>query len=179
MQLKNLNLPGSVIADLYKQSLVIADEKISSIETSEKVDDSITFSPAPVTKGIQFLGDNRKNILVLVSNENISYLADEDLSFLTSMLSACKLNLSDVAIVNLDNKPGLSYKEIKNELHSNVVLLFGTTPESINIPVSFPHFQVQSFNNNTFLYIPSLHEIQNDKILKSKLWVCLRRIFNV
>ena len=51
-------------------------------------------------------------------------------------------------------------------------------PAMLDLPVNFPHFQVQSFNNSTFLFTPSLHEIQNT-ILKSKLWVCLRRIFNV
>jgi len=58
-------------------------------------------------------------------------------------------------------------------------MLFGTEPSTINLPVSFPHFQLQSFNNYTFLFTPPLHEIRNDQILKSKLWVCLRKIFNV
>ncbi len=100
-------------------------------------------------------------------------------NYLTNMLSACKLNLGDVAIINLNKIPDPSYKEILNTLNGNILLLFGTDPALLNLPVSFPYFQVQLFSSYTFLYIPSLDEIRNDKILKSKLWVCLRRIFNV
>jgi len=179
MQLKNLKLPGSVISGLYRQSLVITDEKIlPAIVTGEA--DKLSDEPVrPVLQRVEFLGENKKNILVLVNYENIRFLPDEELSFLTGMLSACKLTLADVAIVNFKNTSARSYKEFKTELNSQIFLLFGTTPESISMPVSFPHFQVQSFNNNTFLSAPSLVDIQNDKILKSKLWVCLRRIFNV
>ena len=179
MQLKNLKLPGSVISGLYRQSLVITDEKIlPAIVTGEA--DKLSDEPVrPVLQRVEFLGENKKNILVLVNYENIRFLPDEELSFLTGMLSACKLTLADVAIVNFKNTSARSYKEFKTELNSQIFFLFGTTPESISMPVSFPHFQVQSFNNNTFLSAPSLVDIQNDKILESKLWVCLRRIFNV
>ena len=179
MQLKNLKLPGSVISDLYKQSLVIADDIFLPAAEKKEGNTAGEQPTLPAAKQIDFLGENKKNILVVVNNDHVRFLADEDLSFLTSMLSACKLSIADVAIVNFNNSPALTYKDFKAELNSKILLLFGTTPESINMPVSFPHFQVQSFNNGTFLFAPSLIDIQNDKILKSKLWVCLRRIFNV
>jgi hypothetical protein len=60
-----------------------------------------------------------------------------------------------------------------------VVLLIDTEAASIGLPLDFPDFQVQPFNNITFLSSPSLSEIKSDPLQKSKLWVCLRRIFNV
>lgn len=179
MQLKNLKLPGSVISVLYRQSLVITDEKVLPATVTEETDKPIPVTEIAETRQVHFLGENRKNILVLVNYEQSPFPPDEELSFFTNMLAACKLTLADVAIVNLKNTLSHSYKEFKIEFHSEIILLFGTTPESINMPLSFPHFQVQTFNNTTFLSGPSLIDIQNDKILKSKLWVCLRRIFNV
>jgi hypothetical protein len=181
MKLSTLKLPHFVISGLYSKSLVTTGtdgrEERKPLPASIPLVNKI---PAPVTvPEIQFLGENKKNILILVNYENISYLPDEELNFLNTMLSACKLNLGDVAIVNLNKIPNPSYKEILNTLNGNILLLFGADPAILNLPVSFPHFQVQSFSSYTFLYTPSLDEIRNDKILKSKLWVCLRRIFNV
>jgi len=171
-----------VIPALYNKSLVITEpdspEEQKPLPVPEPVPIANDIFPVAAPQ-IQFLGGNRKNILILVNYENVSYLPDEELNFLTNMLSACKLNIGDVAIINLNKIPNPSYKEILDTLNGNIVLLFGTDPEILNLPVSFPHFQVQSFSSYTFLYTPSLDKIGNDKILKSKLWVCLRRIFNV
>jgi hypothetical protein len=58
-------------------------------------------------------------------------------------------------------------------------LLFDTSPAAISLPMSFPYYQLQSFAGSTFLYAPSLKELENDRVEKSKLWVCLKRLFNL
>ncbi|MEJ0105464.1 MAG: hypothetical protein WDO19_24170 [Bacteroidota bacterium] len=180
MKLNKLKLPHSVISGLYSKSLVTTgDDRVNETGPDIRINVIETDEPLIAAPQIQFLGGNKKNILILVNYEKLNYLPDEELTFLTSMLGACKLNLADVAIINLDKIPAPSYKEILDQLNGNILLLFGTDPSRLNLPVSFPHFQVQSFNKYTFLYTPSLDEMKNDKILKSKLWVCLRRIFNV
>jgi len=128
---------------------------------------------------LKSLGGNQKNILVVVKNANITYLPDEDLEFLTNILKACKLNLEDVAIVNTNNNPGEGYREYLKNWSSKIVLLFGVDPVSFDLPVNFPEFQVQSLTNTKFLYSPSLNECRTDKLLKSKLWVSLQRIFGL
>jgi hypothetical protein len=128
---------------------------------------------------LKSLGGNQKNILIVVKNDNITYLPDEDLEFLTNILKACKLSLEDVAIVNTNNNPDEGYKEYLKNWSSKIVLLFGVSPVSFDLPVSFPEFQVQSLTNTKFLYSPALSECRTDKLLKSKLWVSLQRIFGL
>jgi hypothetical protein len=48
------------------------------------------------TKIISFLGNNSKQILIALQYNDISYLPDYDLKFLSGILSACKLSLNDV-----------------------------------------------------------------------------------
>jgi len=160
-------------------------EKIS-IMIEEEEEDPSGLPPGKKTKKIKTketilksLGGNQKNILVVVKNANITYLPDEDLEFLTNILKACKLNLEDVAIVNTNNNPGEGYKEYLKNWSSKIVLLFGVDPVSFDLPVNFPEFQVQSLTNTKFLYSPSLNECRTDKLLKSKLWVSLQRIFGL
>ena len=169
MSLNHIQLPATAIANLYRFSLIETNETPAKTETSIIVSDS----------NDKYLGENKKNILVVVDYSNAVYLPDEELAFLTNMLVACKLSLADVAIINRDSYKEKSYKELISRFKSRIVFLFGIEPVSFGLPVSFPHFQIQPFATATFLFSPALEECNKDTLLKSKLWVCLRRIFAI
>jgi hypothetical protein len=174
MNLNSVQLPDFVVAELYKNSLVdlgINSPKIMPVAPQEEtVDEGNKW---------KYLGENRKNILIVVDYSGSFYLPDEDLTFLTTMLSACQLSLADVAIVNRNNNAGINYREYLSQLAAKVVFLFGIEPAVFGLPVNFPHFQLQPFSQATFLYSPALDEIRQDNLLKSKLWVSLKRLFNI
>ena len=182
MDLNHIVLSPGMVADLYHSSLVESDENSITLPVSPSlpeikkiIQDTSVTSP----DGWKWLGENRKNILVLVKYADAVHLPDRGLSFLTGVLTACKLNLADVAILNLDQQKKGSYKEILDQFKSKTILLFGVEPAEFGLPISFPHFQVQPFINSSFLFAPALPELEEDKLLKSKLWVCLRRLFSV
>jgi hypothetical protein len=179
MDLNHINLPAFVIADLYHSSLIDAGETPGKSKPEEIFIEKSTIHAGTGTEDWKYLGDNRKSILIIVSHKDVVHLPDDELGFLTGILSACKLNIGDVAIVNLNNHPGLFYKELTVHFKSKKVFLFGVEPAAFGLPMSFPHFQLQSFANNSFLFSPVLKELENDKLLKSKLWVCLKRIFEI
>jgi len=172
MDLNHMKLPASVVTELYHSSL------IDTYETplNQVVADITENKPAdhPTWK---WLGENRKNVLIIVSNSDVVHLPDHDLVFLTGILGACKLNMADVAIVNLNNHPEASYKELVAFFKSKIVLLFAVEPASFGLPMSFPHFQIQPFTGNSFLFSPSLKALEKDKVLKIKFRVCLKRFF--
>ena len=127
----------------------------------------------------KYLGNNKRSILVVVSYAGSAYLPDEELNFLTKMLTACKLSLDDVAIVNSAHYPDRQAREYQQFFRSSIVFLFGPDPVSFGLPVSFPHYQVQAVAGTTYLFTPPLEERHRDDLLKSKLWVCLKRIFSL
>lgn len=178
MSLNDLRLSPGIASALYQGSLVNLDGDHKEITAK-------VTKPTPAVQNesnetaFKFLGDNRKNILVMVSYAEAVHLPDDALTFLTNMLSACKLSLGDVTIVNRRNYPAAGYKELVSQFRSSIVFLFGVDPIDFGMPVSFPHYQVQNLANTTFLYSPSLHEQKDDPLLKSKLWVCLRNIFSI
>src|SRR5436190_10124435 len=176
MGLNDIRLPASLIADLYKSSLVETNETKIDFKTKETLTEKQILN---VDKGIAALGDNQKNISIIVSHNDVVHLPDAELNFLTGILGACKLSLGDVAIVNYNKHQSSTYKDVTDHFKSKIVLLFGIEPNVFGLPMSFPHFQPQTFSNCSFLFTPSLTELQDDKVLKSKLWVCLSRIFNV
>lgn len=173
MDLNNINLPASLVADLYSTSLVDTGKIAAKAAPAD-----VAVEQPVATKGLRFLGDNNKSILVIVNSDQAVHLPDEELQFLTKLLSACKLSLADVAIVNI-NQQAVSYKELLAELKGRSALLFDIEPSAFGLPMSFPHFQIQPFASCSFLYSPSLKELENDKLLKSKLWVSLQRLFGL
>ena len=88
----------------------------------------------------KYLGNNQQNILIIVKHNDCVHLPDHELQFLTGILAACKLSLADVAIVNLNNYPGITYKELNKQFNSKTVFLFGTRPASFGLPLNFPPF---------------------------------------
>lgn len=174
MDLNHIKLPASVVAELYHSSLIDGDlSPVNHVEAD-------IIESKPLTSTIwKSLGENRKNVLIIVSYIDAVHLTDHDLVFLTGILGACKLSMADVAVVNLNNHPEATYKELSAFFKSKIVLLFAVEPDSFGLPMNFPHFQIQPFAGNSFLFSPSLKELEYDKVLKSKLWVCLKRLFNL
>lgn len=198
MGLNDIKLSPTLAAALYGNSLVEDPSQKVSVTTvpelpvkaiEEVIPEEAPVPPPPPGKktkakdagagNSKSLGGNQKNILVVVNYDNVVHIPDEELEFLTSILKACQLSLDDVAIVNTNNFPGDGYKEYAQKFSSRIVLLFGVDPVSFDLPVNFPEFQVQSLTNTTFLYSPTLSECGTNKLLKSKLWVSLQRIFGL
>ena len=77
MSLNNIQFPASAIADLYPTSLIETNEVAISTEISKATpgDD-------------KYLGENKKNILVIADYADVMFLPDEEFSFLTNMLAA-------------------------------------------------------------------------------------------
>lgn len=167
MDLNDLQLSNWQLTDFYKNSLV----ELSNIEVNEP-------ETVKSEKDWKYLGDNNRNILIMVDYKEAVYLPDDHLVFLSSILSACKIGLDDVVILNLKGHNNVNYKELISYFNSTIAFLFAVEPEVLGLPIQFPPFQVQLFNKCTYLLSPSLEELKADKILKSKLWLCLQRIFS-
>jgi len=171
MSLNKMQLPPTVIAKLFKHALVLSEKKNSEMET-------VTDVQSP----FHYLGNNLKKITLIVNSSKPFFLEDQHLVFLTKMLDACKLGLNDVAIVNYTTNP-VTVSELNEVLQPKIVLLFGLEPTAIKLPFNSPSFKIQEYNNCSYLHIPSLEDLSQNteegKVLKSKLWVCLRTLFEV
>jgi hypothetical protein len=180
MDLNNIELPAFAVAALYETSLVseVDGDSISKAPHEPVAGPTQPISASKDAPGWRSLGDNRKNILIIVKTTEAVHLTDKDLQFLTGILGACQLSLADVAIVNISDQPA-TYKELTAYFKSRIVFLFDVDPASFGLPMNFPQYQIQAFASNSFLYSPSLEDLEKDRVEKSKLWVCLKRLFNL
>lgn len=166
MSLDNIQLPTSIIQSLYSKSLYDLNTDKSGLNDIQ-------------AETIGFLGSNQKKIAVLVSSNEAIYLPDEQLNFLLGILTACKLSMADIALINVDKNSHLNYQIITEQLNAEKVLLFGLKANTLALPLEFPHYQVQKFNNQIYLSSAPLPELQSDKAEKMKLWNSLKSIFSL
>ncbi|MEP7238874.1 MAG: hypothetical protein ABI685_13440 [Ferruginibacter sp.] len=166
MSLDNIQLQPIILQNLYGKSLY---------DVNHDKSDSVAL-PAG---NINFLGSNQKKIALLVNAAEAIYLPDDELNFLLGILTACKLSMADIALINISKNPGLIYTHISEQLKAEKVFLFGLDAEALELPLQFPHYQVQQYNSQVYLSSVSLTELQKDKEEKMKLWNCLKKIFSL
>ncbi|MEY2836072.1 MAG: hypothetical protein RLZZ557_1734 [Bacteroidota bacterium] len=156
-QQERIKLPKAVISSLYKDVLV-ADQ-------------------SPITRAPQ---DSKKHIqAVIIAGSETLTVPDEQLTFLMSILKACKLDRSETAIITDKHASAVGLSALELAFETKTVILFGLTPNILALPIHFPAFQIQAFQGYNFLWAPGLADIASDKQLKVTLWHCLQKLFNI
>ena len=176
MSLQNLQLSGLIMSELYKSTLV-SDDAVGNIPAKQGNPENVS-----IHHEYKFLGGNQKKIVIVVRYPDETFISEDHLQFLTKILGACRLNLGDVAILN-DSMEKIDIVRVKQQLEPSRVLLFGIEPAEIMLPISFPDFKQQAYAGSSYLYVPAIHlinqESEESKLLKRKLWDCLKKMFEV
>ncbi len=197
MQDQNTKLPAAALVTLFKDTLVLPEKEIKSVESEEKAiitaigKEAIATTPAnevvnelksttPVA--IKYLGDHLKKIIVLVNDENAVHLNETDLGLLSSILNACKLTLADIALINIAQQP-LALHEILITLPSQFVISFDINSAQIKIKLPTTLYKPIILGDTQILFSNSLQSMQgadqNAKLEKSKLWNALKLLFKL
>lgn len=164
MSLNNINLSPFLIHQLYKKTLV----DINPSKPVNLLDEN---------KTISFLGNNEKNILLIVKEIDTVFLSDADLSLLVSILKACTLTLADIALINFDKNKEATYNNLIQRFTPRCILLFGVSPDELSFPLHFPNYQLQHYNNQTYVSSASLKILGEDVSQKKELWSSLQKYF--
>ncbi len=197
MQDQNNILPAAVLVTLFKDTLVLPEKEIKSVENEEKaiitaigkeaiattptnevVNELKSSTPVP----IKYLGDHLKKIIVLVNDNNAVHLNETDLGLLSSILNACKLTLADIALINIAQQP-LALHEMLITLPSLFVISFDITSAQLKIKLPTTLYKPIVLGETQILFSNSLQSMQgaeqNAKLEKSKLWNALKLLFKL
>ena len=162
MSLNKIQFSDYLCQNLYGKSLI----QTSLISTTDK--NKIK---------IDSLGANQKKILFLVNHSATKFLTDEEMVLLTNLITACKLSMADIALVNYYNCDNKNYKYLIDHFQAEKILLFGIPLAEMDMPFIIPDFQIQSYSGKLFMAAPALNVFINNKDLKKDLWKCLQKIF--
>jgi hypothetical protein len=125
-----------------------------------------------------YLGENNKYILILIDQPlKNEIIAAKDLLLLEKTLAALKLELRDVAIVNLQQCEELHFKSLKEFFSCNKVLGFGIELAKIGIEKEVAINTVFRIEDCPFLLASALEELSNNQAQKVIWWSAMKSIF--
>ncbi len=156
MGINHIRLTTELIANLYPEALLVENDP--------------------------FWGENRRSISFLVHNPDHDLLPEEQLVFLNKMLSACKLDMKDIVLLNIARLK-LSFEELKAQFHPRIIFLWGVRPAYFSLDSALPDFNVTVHDGISIIPVlsPELMSIEGPAghELKSRLWICLKKLFNL
>lgn len=155
------NIPEEPIA--LKEDIKVTPAKIEE-QTAEA-----TIPLIPAKKSFQYLGDNNKYLLIIVKEPEVEFLKKDDLGFLLKIMAAKKLELADVAIINLEKNEGADYTALKDFFGFNKIITFGINPKILKIEGAIAN-KKSVYNNTPILGTWDLNKLQTDKEKKTIFW---------
>ena len=162
-QQETIQLPIAVLSGLFKNCLV-------------DLKNPDTASNKPETPTTENLASGPVDTVVFSQAEGKALLSQQ-LDFLHNIMKACKLEKKDYTIITNKQADFSDYQSTFGQFKQKQLILFGIDPAAIGLPINFPHFQVQSFQQVRYLAAPTLEAIEVDKALKMQLWQCLKQLF--
>ena len=92
------------------------------------------------------------------------------------------MNLADVAIVNVNKQP-INIGELSRQLNPQNLVIFGIDTNRINFDKQLTSFNIITYDGMQVFTAPSLEllnqEGEEGKLLKSKLWLCMKKMLNI
>ena len=195
-------LPNSILASLYKDTLVLPqitkkeseliDNSSKQITSVQSTKESIMEAPTPTHEvsndsnihaaPLKYLGEHLKQVTIIVKDDISVHLNETDLHLLSSILNACKLNLADIALINIAQQK-LSLHEILETLPSKLVLIFDVSSTTLKVKLPTTLYKPIQLGETYLLFSNGLSKMQGTdqsaKVEKSKLWTVLKQLFQL
>ena len=182
MGLDNLKLSPFLVKEMYTNALIDSGIVATPIMGNNGIEkQSAKSKPTPNGKGpiLKFLGNNKRNILILINEKEQAFLSDGDLTFLISILNACKISVEDTALVNCYQCTDAVYENLQEQFSPGIILFLGTEPQDLDFPIQIPHYHIQKYNKQQYVCAPSLKVLAADKEEKKQLWNVLKALFSI
>ncbi|WP_207428103.1 hypothetical protein [Pedobacter sp. SYSU D00535] len=119
--------------------------------------------------GFEYLGENNKYFVLVVDEPGHKFMAPKEMEALQSILGAKKLELKDIALVNLHKYPGSSFSQLKSFFALSKLVIFGINPQHLQLPPLTLN-KVTDMDGAKVLVSYSFTEMMNDVEKKKAFW---------
>lgn len=140
------------------------------IKPEHTIQPPVNISP---TTDFEYLGDNNKYFLILIEDKIHTRMNPAHQEMLLKIMGAKKLELRDLAILNINRYPETKFDTLKNFFSCNRVVLFGITPAQIGLPAASLN-KVNSAGTVKLLPTYSLEEMRNNDDKKREFWTVMK-----
>ena len=139
---------------------------VEEVKAEIKVESELSAAPK---KDFEYLGDNNKYFLVLIDDKIHTRINPAHQEMLLKVMAAKKLELRDLAILNISRYPDAKFNELKSFFSCSKVLLFGVSPQEVGLP-SINLNKAGTAGSVKVLATHSLEEMRNSPDKKREFW---------
>lgn len=133
-------------------------------------------SPEPeVRHDFKFLGGNKRNILILVNDEDNDVSDDQGRELLRKIVKSINLVTADFALVNYAKYKGASFDELNQFFKSNLVFSFGVEPRHLGL-INHPSNAIVLEGAVRMIFSHELRKLDADITVKKALWGILQKL---
>jgi hypothetical protein len=157
------------------QSLLFTEElyQIKSVKNEVAVNHPEPKSSRAPVFNFDYLGENNRFFLLLVDEPQQQYLDSVHCEALSKILQAKGLELTDVAIWNLQHAPDMDFGRLKDFFSCSKICLFGIDPQRLQLP-AFPTNEPTAHEDVKVLTTFGLQELLQTQHKKVAFWNAMK-----
>ncbi len=171
------SIKGDVTPNVEKPDMnsetppVESNKKVEIADQKQEV--AVSKEVVPQKADLKFKGSNQRKVLIIVDYADHEYIAPEDEEFLSKVLQAVNISMTEVALLNLVSNSDFDYADAL-KFEAAHILYFG---KNKILPSQFTNYSIQSVSNRQVLLSPSLAQIAAATSEKKLLWGALKQMF--
>ena len=172
--LSELATEGEALRLFFTEDFYFVDEQLLPYEAADPQPVTDTVS---LTKQIDFtfLGKNKRNILILVNDQNNDVSDETGRELLRKIVKSINLTADDFALLNYARYNTANYEQLKSFFNIKLLFAFGVSPQMLGLTDSGENTIIQD-GDVKFIFSAPLPELNNDPNGKKALWGCLKNL---
>lgn len=141
-------------------------------------EESVAPVPGPAAPPVEFkyLGSNKRNILILVNDEQNEVSDDAGRELLRKIVKSVNLTANDFALLNYAKYKGTGFRQLQEHFSCNVVFSFGVTPAHLSMAAAHPEHAIVFEGSVRMIFSAELKALDQNPAGKKALWGSLQSL---
>jgi len=131
--------------------------------------------PAVPQTVYKFLGNNKRNILILVNDAGNEVSDEKGRELLRKIVKSVNLTAADFALLNYAGYQNANFEQLKQHFSCVFVFAFGVSPEDLGLN-DHPQNKVVTIGSVKLIFSAELRKLEEDMEAKKTLWGSLKQM---
>jgi hypothetical protein len=158
-----------------QEEMVEALPKTTSVPAEPAVQETPPVGLTTATAAFKFLGNNQRNILILVNDKENDVSDEKGRELLRKIVKSVNLTASDFALMNYANYTDVSFAQLQAHFSSLIVFAFGVSPQQLSLN-NHPENTVVTEGQVKLIFSAELRKLEEDQNGKKVLWGSLKQL---
>lgn len=134
----------------------------------------IPAAPEKITE-FKFLGNNKRNILILVNDEENDVSDEKGRELLRKIVKSVNLTANDFALLNYSKYGSVDFKQLQAHFSSVIVFAFGVSAKQLGL-TDHPENKMVLEGSVKLIFSAELRKLEEDQNGKKVLWGSLKQL---